>query len=164
MILAGALDLFCHCYCHCCCHCHNCCLPLFFPHLGLHLHGGPVRLHETPAAGHVDRVPGVPPPVVHKLLGRLVLLRLGNGLTIHSKLLQTAGTVIRCKNLAESFDDDSVQAGVGAHSLVQQRFRLNSKLDAPAQISLEPLKKKECAVARDLRRSVGAPLVLPSSG
>ena len=50
--------------------------------------------------------------------------------------------MVRCKNLAESFDDDSVQAGVGAHSLVQQCFRLNSKLNAPAQISLEPFKKR----------------------
>ena len=64
--------------------------------------------------------------------------------------------MVRCKNLAESFDDDSVQAGVGAHSLVQQRFRLNSKLDAPAQIALEPFKKRMCWCKRPEEVSGGS--------
>ena len=81
------------------------------PHLGLDLHGRPVGLDESPPSGHVHGVPGVSPPVVHKLLGWLVLLR-----------------------LAEALDDDGMEAGIGAHPLVEQRLGLNAKLDAPEEV------------------------------
>ena len=48
------------------------------PHLGLNLHGRPVGLNKAPPTGHVNCVPSVSPTVVHKLLRRLVLLRLGD--------------------------------------------------------------------------------------
>ena len=52
------------------------------PHLGLNLHGSPVRLNKAPPTSHVNCVPSVSPTVVHKLLRRLVLLSLGDQKTI----------------------------------------------------------------------------------
>ena len=98
-------------------------------HLGLHLHGRPVGLNEAPAASDVDGVPGVAPTIVNELLRGPVLLRLGL-IGFRTKTLQW------WENLAESLDDDCMETGVGAHSLVQQCFRLNSKLNAPDHRSL----------------------------
>ena len=44
---------------------------------------------------------------------------------------QNKNFTVMWENLAESLDDDCMETGVGAHSLVQQRFCLNSKLNAP---------------------------------
>ena len=65
------------------------------PHLGLNLHGSPVRLNKAPPTGHVNCVPSVSPTVVHKLLRRLVLLRLGDQKTIDTDVF--------------SFDENTLQ-------------------------------------------------------
>lgn len=125
-------------------------------HLGLDLHGRPVRLNKAPPTGHVNCVPSVSPTVVHKLLRRFVLLRLGDQKSILTDTLPL--TRLPCRSPWWRWRGGQRRRTSSCTARLLSQFQTQRPCT-----ELSELFWGWC-YCWNLRRSVGAPRVLPSSG